>query len=111
MTGRWLIALGAPMLAAAAVAGGIAAAWPQAGGRGGAPGAATDTVTLAVGNMTCALCAVTVRRAVGRVDGVAEVVVDAARGTATVRFDPQRTAVAAIAAAARDAGFPAEPRS
>lgn len=65
------------------------------------------TVVLAVENMTCALCPITVRTAMERVPGVRSVVIDFDAKTATVVFDPAATTEAAIAAAAANVGYPA----
>lgn len=63
--------------------------------------------TFAIQNMTCALCPVTVRRAMEGVDGVKSVSVDFDAKTAAVVFDPSKTSVTAIAAASTNAGYPA----
>lgn len=68
------------------------------------------TVRLAIDNLYCAACRITVRTAIQRVEGVASVTVDRATGTATVVFDPSVTSVEAIAAASADIGFPAQPQ-
>jgi periplasmic mercuric ion binding protein len=69
--------------------------------------AAERTVTLAVDNMTCALCPITVRRAMESVDGVRAVEIDFEARTATVVFDAAVTSAEAVAAASADAGYPA----
>ena len=71
--------------------------------------ASEATVTLAVENMTCALCPVTVRTAMAKVDGVKRVTVDFDAKTATVVFDPHTTSPERIAAASTNAGYPARP--
>lgn len=68
-----------------------------------------ETKTLAVENMYCALCPVTVRKAIEGVDGVRSVEVDLEAKTATVTFDPSATNLDAIAAASTNAGYPAHP--
>lgn len=68
---------------------------------------ATQTTTFAIDNMTCALCPVTVRKAMEGVKGVKSVTVDFDAKTATVVFDPSLTNLDAIAAASTDAGYPA----
>ncbi|WP_027443925.1 heavy-metal-associated domain-containing protein [Erythrobacter cryptus] len=68
---------------------------------------ATQTRTFAVENMTCALCPVTVRKAMEGVPGVKSVAVDFDAKTATVVFDPSVTNADAIAAASTNAGYPA----
>ena len=60
--------------------------------------AAEQTVTFAVDNMTCALCPVTVKRAMEGVDGVRAVEIDFEARTATVVFDTAATSAEAIAA-------------
>lgn len=66
-----------------------------------------QTTTFTVDNMTCALCPVTVRMAIQRVDGVHDVTVDLDSGTATVSFDAAAATVEQIAAASTNAGYPA----
>lgn len=72
-------------------------------------GATTESqsATFAIENMTCALCPVTVRKAMESVAGVKSVSVDFEHKTATVVFDPAVTDRAAIAAASTNAGYPA----
>jgi len=74
----------------------------------GAPPAATAerTVTLAVENMTCSLCAPTVKMSLSRVKGVVRVQVSADKGTAIVIFDDAATDTAALIKATGDAGYP-----
>ena len=50
-------------------------------------GATAQTVVLDVQNMTCELCPITVKKALGKVPGVAETKIDLAAKTATVNFD------------------------
>lgn len=66
--------------------------------------------TFAIENMTCALCPVTVKKAMESVSGVKSVAVDFAAKTATVTFDPSEATIAAIAKASTDAGYPAHPK-
>jgi len=73
--------------------------------------AAAQTATFAVQNMTCALCPVTVRKAMEGVAGVKSVAVDFDAKTATVVFDPSVTSIEAIAAASTNAGYPAMAKS
>lgn len=77
-----------------------------------AAGATTTekTTTFAVENMTCALCPVTVKKAMSGVDGVRSVTVDFETKTATVMFDPSITSAEAVAAASAGAGYPAAPK-
>lgn len=69
--------------------------------------AAEETVTFAVENMTCALCPVTVKRAMEGVDGVRSVEVDFDAKTATVVFDTAATSAETISTASENAGYPA----
>lgn len=69
--------------------------------------AAVQSATFEVENMTCALCPVTVKKAMEGVSGVQSVQIDFAARTATVAFDPAVTTVEAIAAASTNAGYPA----
>lgn len=75
-----------------------------------AAGAATqETVTLDVKNMTCAMCPITVRKALEKVPGVIEAEAKyegAGVGWAKVTFDPARTTVDALTKATADAGYP-----
>lgn len=66
-----------------------------------------QTVTFAIDKMTCALCPITVRKAMEQVDGVGEVKVDFEAKTATVTFDPSVASVDTIATASANAGYPA----
>ncbi len=68
-----------------------------------------QTATFDVPGMTCALCPVTVRKAMEGVKGVKQVEVDFEARMATVVFDPSVTTVEAIAAASANAGYPAHP--
>lgn len=66
-----------------------------------------ERATFAIENMTCALCPVTVRKAMEGVAGVKSVAVDFDAKTASVVFDPSRATIADIAAASTGAGYPA----
>lgn len=67
---------------------------------------ATKTVTLTVSGMTCAACPITVKKALGRVDGVVKAEVSFGRREAVVTFDDAETNVAALARATAEAGYP-----
>ena len=67
------------------------------------------SVTLAVNNMTCAMCGPTVKKALTRVSGVSKVEVATDKGTVTVTFDDAQATVAALIAATTNAGYPARP--
>jgi len=66
------------------------------------------TVTFAVDKMTCALCPITVSRAMKRVEGVVNVAVDFDKKRATVRYDDAITTWEKVAAASAGVGFPAD---
>ena len=68
---------------------------------------AEQTVLLTIERMSCALCPLTVRKAMERVDGVQQVDVDYDTSTATVTFDDSSTTAAEIAQASTDVGYPA----
>lgn len=70
---------------------------------------AAQTATFGIENMTCAMCPITVKKAIAGVKGVRSVEVDFRAKTATVIFDPSKTTIAAIAKASTDAGYPARP--
>lgn len=74
---------------------------------GSAAPIATHRATVAIEGMTCGSCAVTVKAALARLPGVAEVRVDVARGRAEVRFDRTRVDAERIAEAITEAGYPA----
>lgn len=68
--------------------------------------AASQTVELAVDNMTCVTCAPLVQRTLERIEGVEAVSVSFREQAATVTFDDERTSVEALTGATRKAGFP-----
>lgn len=72
-----------------------------------AAAAGERTVVLAVERMTCALCPITVAKAIRAVDGVRDVSVDYDTKRAVVRYDDAVTTWKAIAGASTNAGYPA----
>ncbi|WP_194712123.1 heavy-metal-associated domain-containing protein [Noviherbaspirillum soli] len=73
--------------------------------------AATATTTaLELQNMTCSLCSVTVKKALGNVPGVKDAKVDYVTKIATVTYDTDKTAIADLIKATTNAGFPSTPR-
>jgi periplasmic mercuric ion binding protein len=68
---------------------------------------ALQTITLDVKNMTCAVCPITVRKALEKVPGVASVKVDLDTKSAMVTFDPEKANAAALVKATTEAGYPA----
>lgn len=65
------------------------------------------SVTLAVENMTCATCPITVKAAIKAVPGVKDVKVDFEKKVAVVVYDDALATVDKLAGASRDAGYPA----
>jgi mercuric ion binding protein len=68
--------------------------------------AASREVTLDVQNMTCAVCSITVKKALEHVSGVQQVSIDYASKTATVQFDDTLTTAGKLTEAAKAAGYP-----
>lgn len=64
------------------------------------------TATLDVTNMDCAVCPITVRKALEKVPGVDTAKVDFKTKRAVVVFDPAQTTPEALTKATTDAGFP-----
>ncbi|MCQ8105845.1 cation transporter [Methylomonas sp. SURF-1] len=65
-----------------------------------------QSVTLKLENMTCAMCTVTIKKALQKIDGVQKVAVDYDAKTAMVTFDSHKTNSAALIKATTDAGYP-----
>lgn len=63
-------------------------------------------ITLAVQNMTCALCPITVKKSLEKVPGVSAVRVDFNKKTATVTYDADKAHPEALTKATTDAGYP-----
>jgi P-type Cu+ transporter len=70
-----------------------------------APGDTTQKVQLKVGGMHCSLCTDSIRRAVGRLDGVRAVNVSIAHEETLVEYDPRRVDPLAIQEALEDIGY------
>lgn len=68
--------------------------------------AGTQTATLAVANMDCAACPITVRKALEKVPGVGSAKVDFKTRSAVVAFDPAKATPEALTKATADAGYP-----
>ena len=68
--------------------------------------AGNRTVTLAVDNMDCVVCPITVRKALEKVPGVESAKVDFKSKLAVVAFDASKTTPEALTKAMADAGFP-----
>ena len=72
----------------------------------GVMAAGSRTVTLDVTKMDCAVCPITVRKALENVPGVDTANVDFKAKRAIIAFDPAKTAPEALIRATTDAGFP-----
>jgi mercuric ion binding protein len=68
--------------------------------------AASRTITLNVQNMTCAVCPITVKKALEHVPGVQQVSVDFASKTATVQFNDTKATADKLTEATKAAGYP-----
>jgi mercuric ion binding protein len=68
--------------------------------------AASREVTLDVQNMTCAVCPITVKKALEHVSGVQQVSIDYASKTAAVHFDDTLTTADKLTEATKAAGYP-----
>ena len=68
--------------------------------------AAPKTVTLAVSNMTCETCPITVKLALTKVQGVSKAVIDFDKKEAVVTFDDAKTSVENLMEATKQAGYP-----
>ena len=78
---------------------------------GSASAADPARVTLDVPGMDCALCPVTVSKALKRVPGVIEVRAELSTKSAEVSYDPAKVAPARLERAVTEAGYPAKARS
>ena len=70
--------------------------------------AASRSITLAVSNMTCSACPITVRKALFGVHGVEKVAINLDKEEAAVTFDDAKTNVKALTKATGDAGYPSQ---
>jgi len=70
-----------------------------------------QTVTLDVQNMTCAVCPITVKKALEKVAGVTDAKVDFDKKTASVSFDPDKASPASLTKATADVGYPSSLRN
>jgi mercuric ion binding protein len=64
------------------------------------------TVTLSVPGMTCAVCPITVKKALSKVDGVRKTEVSFEDREAVVSFDDTKTNAEALTKATASAGYP-----
>lgn len=68
--------------------------------------AAPKTVTLDVQGLTCSLCGITVKKALGRVEGVTQAEVNYDRKEVVVTFDDAKTSVEELTKATANTGYP-----
>ena len=68
--------------------------------------AAVEVATLSVPSMDCAVCPITVKKALTQVPGVSDAKVDFAKREAVVRFDPDKTTIEGLTKATKQAGYP-----
>ena len=68
--------------------------------------AASRTVILDVQNMTCAVCPITVKKALEHVSGVERISIDYASKTATVQIDDTVATTDKLIEATKAAGYP-----
>ncbi len=71
--------------------------------------AASKSVTLSVPGMNCAVCPMTVKKALKKVRGVKSAAVDFDSKQAVVTFDDEKTSVEALTRATAAAGYPSAP--
>ncbi|MCZ6721001.1 MAG: cation transporter [Proteobacteria bacterium] len=69
--------------------------------------AAEQSVTLSIENMTCAVCPITVTKAIEGVEGVKRVSVNFETKSASIVYDDAITSWEEVAAASTNAGYPA----
>lgn len=68
--------------------------------------AESRTVTLAVQNMTCSACPITVKKALTKVPGVTNTIVSYEKQEAVVTFDDAKASVEVLTKATANAGYP-----
>lgn len=66
----------------------------------------SKTVTLSVPTMHCAVCPITVKKALTKIPGVSQTVVSLDKHEAVVTFDDSKTSADALTRATNDAGYP-----
>ena len=68
--------------------------------------AASKTITLSVPTMDCPVCPITVKKALTKIAGVSQTVVNFDKRQAVVTFDDTKTSIDALTHATKDAGYP-----
>ncbi|MBI2760682.1 MAG: cation-translocating P-type ATPase, partial [Chloroflexi bacterium] len=74
-----------------------------------APAERTEKLQVKIGGMHCSLCTDSIRRAVGRLDGVTDVQVSIAHEEALIAYNPLRVTPVAIQDALEDIGYTVHP--
>jgi periplasmic mercuric ion binding protein len=69
--------------------------------------AAEQSVILSISGMTCAVCPITVKKSLQKVEGVTSVTVSYENKTAAVSFDDQKTDIKSLLKATENVGYPA----
>lgn len=69
-----------------------------------------ETVTLTIQQMDCALCKMTVQKALMKVDGVKSAAVSYEEKTAVIVFDDDITSISTLTEATKNAGYPSRER-
>lgn len=69
--------------------------------------ATEQTVTLAIKNMTCAICPITVKKSLQKVQGVNAVEISFAKKIATITYDAKKISTDDLVRATTNAGYPA----
>lgn len=69
--------------------------------------AVEQSVMLSISGMTCAVCPITVKKSLQKVEGVKSVTVSYESKTAAVSFDDQLTKVESLLKATENVGYPA----
>ncbi len=70
--------------------------------------AVTRTATLSVPGMTCPACPITVKKALGKVDGVTAIKVNFEKREAIVTFDDAKASLQQLTDATTNAGYPSQ---
>jgi mercuric ion binding protein len=73
--------------------------------------AAPQIVTLSVPGMDCAVCPITIKKALMKVQGVSKATVNLEKREAVVTFDDAATSISALTRATTDAGYPSFPNA
>ncbi len=68
--------------------------------------AASKTITLSVPTMDCPVCPITVKKALTKIVGVSQTVVNFDKRQAVVTFDDTKTSIEALTHATKYAGYP-----